>query len=64
MDFINQQMAIVKLSEHKRNGSVHKFFVSGTCGESPSLSHHLKRIAVETACACSAGRIQNNNPRA
>jgi len=46
-----------KLIEYQLAGNVHGFFLLGTTGEGPSLSHGLKTEVVQRVCQLVAGRV-------
>jgi dihydrodipicolinate synthase/N-acetylneuraminate lyase len=46
-----------KLIEYQLAGNVHGFFLLGTTGEGPSLSHSLKAEVVQRVCQFVAGRV-------
>lgn len=46
-----------KLVEHQLTGGVHGFFLLGTTGEGPSLSHRLKHELVHEVCRLAQGRV-------
>lgn len=46
-----------KLVEYQLDAGVHGFFLLGTTGEGPSLSHQLKRDLVERVCQLVRGRV-------
>src|SRR5215204_6364814 len=46
-----------RLVEHLIAGGVHGIFALGTTGEAPSLSHRLRREAVERTLSFARGRV-------
>jgi 2-dehydro-3-deoxy-D-pentonate aldolase len=46
-----------KLTEHLIAGGVHGLFVCGTTGEGPSLSYHVRRELLLSACDQAKGRL-------